>query len=185
MNRDAQYFILCEDKQTQCFIRYFLAKHLIKREKIRCLKLPMQGAGEQYVRENYPVELQKMRSKNFNNIVLLVCIDADIHSVADRYKELDDECVKKKIPNRTNLESVAFFVPKRNIETWIEWLEDKEDVDEVALYPHRKKESDCKPQAEKLADMFIHNAGLSTALPSIQAAQIEYNTRIGKGETLV
>lgn len=46
MNRDAQYFILCEDKQTQCFLRYFLTKHLIKREKIRCLPLPIQGSGE-------------------------------------------------------------------------------------------------------------------------------------------
>lgn len=80
-----------------------------------------------------------MRSKNFNNIVLLVCIDADIHSVSDRYKELDDKCVKEKIPNRTSLEPFAFFVSKRNIETWIEWLENKKGINEVAFYPHRKK----------------------------------------------
>lgn len=78
MNKDAQYIILCEDKQTQCFLRYFLTKHLIKREKIRCLPLPIQGSGEQYVRESYPVELQKMRSKNFNNIVLFVYTECSL-----------------------------------------------------------------------------------------------------------
>lgn len=178
MNKDAQYIILCEDKQTQCFVRYFLMHRSINRGKIRYLPLPIRGSGEQYVRERYPLELQKIRSKNFNDVVLFVCIDADIHSVTDMYKALDDECVVKNIPNRTSFEPVAFVVPKRNIETWIEWLEDKKEVDEVALYPHRKKESECKPQAEKLAELFIHNAELSTALPSIQAAQIEYNTRV-------
>lgn len=174
MNRDAQYFILCEDKQTQCFVRFFLRKHSIKREKIICLPLPMRGCGEQYVRENYPIELQKIRSRNFNAIVLFVCIDADIHSVTDRYKELDDECIMRNIPNRTGLEPVVFFVPRRNIETWIGWLEDNEGIDEVTLYPHRKKESECKLQSEKLADMFIRNTDLSNALPSIQAARKEY-----------
>lgn len=175
MNRDAQYFILCEDKQTQCFVRYFLTKHSIKREKIVCLPLPMQGCGEQYVRENYPIELQKIRSKNFNAIVLFVCIDADIKSVADKYKAFDNECAVQNITTRTSLEPVVFFVPKRNIETWIEWLEDNEEIDEVTVYPHRKKESECKPQAEKLADMFIQNSDLSGALPSIQAARKEYD----------
>ncbi|MEL3911684.1 hypothetical protein [Treponema pedis] len=177
MNKKAQYIILCEDKQTQCFLRYFLIRHSINRGRIRFLKLPMQGCGEQYVRENYPVELQKIRSKNFNNIILFVCIDADMHSVTDRYKELDDECVEQQIPSRTSIEPVVFFVPKRSIETWIEWLEGKEGIDEITSYSHLKEESECKPQAEKLAEMFIQNADLSMALPSIQAAQIEYNTR--------
>ena len=175
MNRNAQYLILCEDKQTQCFIRYFLLRHLIERKKIRCLPLPMQGCGEQYVREGYPIELQKIRSKNFNDIVLFVCIDADVHSVADRYKVFDNECTMRNIPNRTSLEPVVFIVPKRNIETWIEWLEDNEEINEAVLYPHRKKEDECKPQAEKLADMFINNIDLSSALPSIQFARQEYN----------
>ena len=69
-----------------------------------------------------------------------------------------------------------FFLPKRNIETWIQWLADKSAINEIDEYPHkRRKESECKPQAEKLADMFIQNTDLSFALPSVQSAKKEYD----------
>lgn len=176
MNKKGQYFILCEDKQTQCFMWYFLVAHHINSRKIRCLPLPLSGCGEQYVRENYPKELKKIRSKNFNNIILFVCLDADVYTVSDREQELDAECKRQNILCRSDTEPVAFFVPKRNIETWIQWLADKSAINEIDEYPHkRRKEAECKPQAEKLADMFIQNTDLSFALPSVQSAKKEYD----------
>lgn len=151
LNKKAQYFILCEDRQTQCFIRYFLEKQNIHRRKIISLQLPM-SCGEQYVRTEYPKELQKLRTKNFNVLVLFVCTDADINDIETRYKELDDECKKQNTDSRKDDEPVAIFVPKRNIETWLEWLkaseEDKRSINETVSYPHnRKNESNCKLQA--------------------------------------
>ena len=35
-----RYIILCEDKQTQCFMRSFLKGQGISREKITCIALP-------------------------------------------------------------------------------------------------------------------------------------------------
>lgn len=175
LNKNVQYTVLCEDKQTQCFVRCFLRAHNIPRHKINFISLPV-ACGEQYVKTNYPKELKKLRIKNFNALALFVCIDADAHTVKERYYELKTECEKQSIDNRKDNESVALFVPKRNIETWIEWLKGKKHVNEDIVYSHNTgHESECKLQAEVLADMFIQNKNVNKALPSIQYAKSEYD----------
>ena len=43
-------------------------------------------------------------------------------------------------------------VPRRNIETWFEYLRGN-PVDETIGYPRLRKERDCKPFADRLHDM--------------------------------
>jgi len=60
--------------------------------------------------------------------------------------------VKASLAKRQSDEKIAIFVPKRNIETWISYLQDQtQTVDEETAYPKYKKESVCKPLVEKLA----------------------------------
>lgn len=176
VNKNIQYLLLCEDKQTECFMRYFLYAHNIHRRKIKSLPWSAgSGSGEQYVRKCYPKELHNLRKRKVS-CALFVCIDADAQTVEARRKQLADECVEQKEPNRQSNEAVAIFMPKRNIETWIQWLGGNTDVNEDKAYPHAiGKESKCKPEAKKLADMFIQNKNLDSALSSMQYAKDEYD----------
>jgi hypothetical protein len=118
--------------------------------------------------------LQYLRSKNYNDVILFVCIDADNETIKHRYEQLDESCEKPGIPVRTEEDAVAYFIPKRNIETWIQWYTDT-SANETDIYPHQRgHEADCKEQAGKMAEDF--NSGVSEAgeLQSITAAKKEY-----------
>jgi hypothetical protein len=126
-----------------------LKKRHVERWDIREIIAPAgQGCGEQWVREQYPRELQIIRKTKEN---LIVCTDADYLSVSDRIKRLDTECVKANIPVRTSDDTAALIVPKRNIETWIEYLHGKE-VDETTDYAKPKHSAD-KGRCEQATQM--------------------------------
>lgn len=60
---DTRYLILCEDRQTACYLRYFLYGHGANSHKITVKKLAMgQGCGEQRVREKFPEFVHDMNS---------------------------------------------------------------------------------------------------------------------------
>jgi hypothetical protein len=46
-------------------------------------------------------------------------------------------------------EAIAIFIPKRNIETWIHYLQG-ESVDEEREFSKFTNESDCKPYVDQL-----------------------------------
>jgi hypothetical protein len=145
-----KYTILCEDAQSQCFIRHFLHERHIKRHDIRELPVPgNRGCGEQWVRERYPAELENLRKHPVN---LIVCTDADTGSVVARVKRLDGECVKCGVAPRTSSDTAAYIIPKRNIETWIAFL-NGQPVNENTNYGPPKHAADkrrCAPAAKKL-----------------------------------
>lgn len=96
-----------------------------------------QGAGEQRVRESYSDAVDYYRRKaNHLNVGLLVCIDADRHSVQERSKHLADELTRSNADPRKDNESIAHWIPKWNVETWILHLTGNE-VDEKQSYKDR------------------------------------------------
>jgi len=148
------YTVLCEDAQSACFIRRFLAKksHINSRRDIYEKQAPSgQGCGEQWVRERFPQELEHARKHGTN---LIVCLDADKETVRGRIRRLELECEKQKIVPRKKADSVAFILPKRNIETWLEYLITGGPVDEEHDYAgpssHRADSNKCEPAARKL-----------------------------------
>ena len=153
MSEYTQVVILCEDHQQEVFARHFLTKCGINRRRIRVRVAPGgKGSGEQFVRQKYPEEIQYLRSRSYLNIALAVLVDADTRSVRDRLRQLDDELVSKSLPRRQSDEKIGIFVPKRNIDTWIRYLQG-ETVNEVEAYPRLEKEGDCKPFVAKLAEI--------------------------------
>lgn len=93
------------------------------------------------MRELYPMEVKAYRSKkNYLAISLVVVIDADKYTVADRLHQLDTALEEDSQPRRQEEEQIAIFVPKRNIETWIYYLQG-ETVDEETAYPKLLRES--------------------------------------------
>jgi hypothetical protein len=151
-----KYTILCEDDQGACFIRRFLGKRHVERRDIREIIAPSgQGCGEQWVRERYPLELQIVRKTKEN---LIVCTDADCLTVSDRIKKLDEECAKANVPGRIAKDTAALIIPKRNIETWIEYLHAIEvnEEDDYAKPKHRADKKRCEKAAQAL-DEYCRN----------------------------
>jgi hypothetical protein len=143
--------ILCEDRQQEIFARQYLTARGIHWSKIRANICPRgKQAGEQYVSDHYPIEVQAYRSKRHHlQIGLVVVVDADNHTIQQRLEVLAQRLREKSIPSRQIDEQIGIFIPKRNIETWIHYLRGN-SVDEDKAYPKLKCESDCKPLVQDL-----------------------------------
>ncbi|MDP8935124.1 MAG: hypothetical protein M3N42_13540 [Cyanobacteriota bacterium] len=169
--RRVQIVILCEDKQQEVFARYFLKKRGFTGLFRTKICPPGSQAGEQYVRTQYPVEVKAYRqNKNRVAIGLVVLIDADTGTLAARLNWLASVLDEHEQENRGSNEAIAIFVPKRNIETWIHYLQG-ETVNEEAVYAKFKNnEAVCKKPVEDLADR-CYSQSLSEDAPlSLQAA---------------
>jgi hypothetical protein len=117
--RYSQIVILCEDRQHEVFIRHYLKKrHNVTERQIRVIICPEgRGAGEQYVRCEYPIQVKILRQKRHLSKALVTMIDADTQTVPERLNQLN--------PPPIETEKIVRLVPKRNIETWIHYLLDE------------------------------------------------------------
>lgn len=169
--RRVQIVILCEDRQQEVFARYFLKKRGFTgqfRAKI-CPK--GSQAGEQYVRSQYPVEVKAYRqNKNRVAIGLVVLIDADTGTLEARLKGLASVLDEDEQENRGSNEAIAIFVPKRNIETWIHYLQGETVNEEDAYAKFENNEAVCKTAVEDLADRCYSQSLPEDAPRSLQAA---------------
>jgi hypothetical protein len=170
MSRRVRIVILCEDRQQEVFARYFLEKRgFTGRFRFEVCPKGSQS-GEQYVRTRYPVEVKAYRQKRKERIGLVVLIDADRGTLQERLNQLasvlgeNDE--KKREPN----EAIAIFVPKRNIETWIHYLQGETVNEEDAYAKFEKNEAACKTAVEDLADRCYSQSLPEDAPRSLQAA---------------
>lgn len=166
--------ILCEDRQQEVFARTFLENCGIAPYRVMINQLG-KGAGEQYVRENFPNEVRIFRSKfpAQPNTCLVVLTDADILEVTQRLHKLNEALKNNGLPERRIGEHIGVFIPKRNIETWIHFLME-EPVNEEDTYKKFEKQSICKPFVENLAHN-RRNPLPEDAPPSIRAACEELN----------
>jgi hypothetical protein len=170
--------ILCEDKQQQTFVRRFLKGVGFEDHKLRFHPLPGgKGAGEQYVRKQYPIEVKSYRQKAPKRVVgLLVVIDADLKSLEERHKQLNDELMAKNLAKRQEDERIPILIPKRNIETWIHYLWG-EEVNEVDVYPKLDEESDCWDAVDQLLSYYYGDLP-NNCLPSLQEGVKELKERL-------
>ena len=173
--------LLCEDKRTDSFVRNFLEGREFRRHDIHTCPLPEgSGSGEQWVRKQYPNELKAIR--NGKNAYLIVVIDADKGTLDNRHQQLEEECRKNGVSPRDHKDTnVLHIIPRRNIETWLAYLDNKnvnESEDYRKLRSKNRKlksKSDCKKYAKRLHDMCHDDQRLrEPAPPSLQEACKEY-----------
>ncbi len=167
MSGPAKITILCEDLQQACFVRRFLLNRGWGRDDLRePPRRQGQGSGEQYVRERFPDELKAYRRKaNHLRNGLVVVIDADTKSVADRIRDFETACKDKAVEPRQKNDKVLYVIPKRNIETWLAYLRgEKVDEDTEKKRLKHGNESDCHPDVDKL-DAMCKKGELATAPP--------------------
>ncbi|MEM5786258.1 MAG: hypothetical protein AAGU11_02995 [Syntrophobacteraceae bacterium] len=132
-------------------------------------------SAEQWVRHRFPIELRVYRQRRLRAASALVAItDADTKEVLDRINELKNQCESMQIPFRASDEAVALVVPKRNIETWIHYL-NGEQVNEKDAYPKLDQERGCKPAVNNLVGQCKSTGIKSDAPPALAAACEEYS----------
>ena len=171
IQRRVQLVILCEDRQQEVFARHFLEKRGFTglfRTQI-CPK--GSQSGEQYVRTHYLVEVKAYRqNKNRVSIGLVVLIDADTGTPQERLNQLANILSEDSQQARQAIESIAIFTPKRNIETWIHYLQGESVNEEDTYSKSQNNEASCKPYVEKLVDQCRSQSLPNTTPESPQAA---------------
>ncbi len=179
MSRNVQVVVVCEDRQHEAFARRFLER-IGKGVRVQRVEVSPKGrgSGEQFVRERFPKELAYYRARKHRvGQALIVLIDADGPDFATRIEQVENACVETEEQRRQADEHVAIFVPARNIETWLAYLEGK-PVNENDSYPRLKRERDCQQHVDWLYDMCQRQALRQPAPPSLEAACAEYHSRL-------
>ena len=141
-----RFTILGEGARDYYFVKAFLTATLGKNraECYRSQTVPGVRSGEQQVRQRFPGELEAMRRRPRKEQHWLVVItDGDKLSPARRRAQLDKEGQIRGLISTCSEDKVVVFVPCRNIESWFQWLETGEKVDETKSYKNRFP--DAKP----------------------------------------
>ena len=177
--RRVKIVLLCEDSQHEAFTVRFLKGMGWNTRELRVEKNPAaRGSAEQWVREKFPDELRFYRQRRQRAASgLIAMVDADTRDVQDRINEFEAGCNAKQIPFRAYNEAVAIGVPKRNIETWIHYLNGQQ-VNEQDDYPKLDRERACKPAVNNLVQLCKSTGLRPDAPPSLVAACDEYRNRI-------
>ncbi len=141
MSKPSQVIVLLEDDHHKMLLLRYLKIHGLGHE-IR-IELPTRGreSAEGWVRNRFAKEVSAYRLRQRKaKTALIVVIDADTHTVQDRWKQLDQALKDaEKPPVDVEHEKIARMVPKRNIETWILCLT-KQTVDEKTDYKNTRND---------------------------------------------
>lgn len=174
----ASVVLLCEDSQTDMFLRRFFSRRFGGRFRRQVTSVPFaagKGSGEQRVREQFPDQLEKIRGRR--GAALIVVIDADTESTKARRTQLQRQCEERGIEPLRASDPVLVVVPRRNIETWFRYLGGQE-FDETTRYPHLRREADCQPLADRLYDICHKQQKLPESAPASLAEACEEYPRL-------
>jgi hypothetical protein len=149
--RHSEIIILGEDEAQRNFAITYLRKRGFDRRKITAT--PRQkGGGEASVKQAFPAELKFYRSRRYQQgRALIVLIDADDRSVEDRHQQLWSELRESGLELRAEDERVIILVPRRNIETWVVFLNDGPPVDETTDYKSQVDSKSIRVAGKALA----------------------------------
>jgi hypothetical protein len=174
---DLRFIVLGEDHAHVNFVRRWLLSEGISARQIRQKAVAADATGdggEKYVRQQFPTEVQSYRARaNHQRIALIVVIDADLDTVAQRQRQLDETLDESP---RQPAERIAVVVPRRNIETWLTVLLDPSTaVDEGTDFKHRfrgRSAEACASAGPRFAE-FLRREPQPGDLPSLTAVRPE------------
>ncbi len=176
MSRPSEVFILGEDanKRQQDFIRKYLTKRGFNHRQIRDLPCPVgETAGITFVLSNYAKQVHNLRAATASK-GLIVAIDADEETVVKRKEQLDEK-LKAAGEAARGEEPIAIVVPRRNIETWI-WFLDGNKVDESTDYKRTsvRDNYDMADAKRAFADFVVSGRSpFEDCPPSLEDARVE------------
>ncbi len=156
---------------------YYFAKAFLEsafgKNKVECYRsqtIPGAGSGEQQVRRIFPRELSARRRRPRDERHWLVVItDGDLSTPDQRRNQLEQQAAAIGLERTDPEEKVAVFVPCRNIESWFQWLETAEQVDETKDYKSRFSSAKPVKYGRQLKDKCLRVA-MEDFPPSLQDA---------------
>jgi hypothetical protein len=175
MRRPSRAIILAEDEAHDLFIRCYLIRLNVGLREREIYTEPFpdgRGCGEQWVRTQYARVVREYRWRSAKTrTVLVVLIDADTGDVNRRLRQLEDGLKQQSMERRGLSECIVHFVPKRSIETWILYLNNR-SVDEDTDYSRgRHVEAQIAPAADTFFGWTRPNAAIpSHCIPSLSVA---------------
>jgi hypothetical protein len=170
--RGVRLVLLCEDDEHWRFARLvFLRLGYHSRELRVSLSPAARGAAERWVRQQYPNQVRMHRRKaSFQNVGLLLVIDADKQTVDYRHQQLSNALDEAGLDQRGPREPIVIWVPKRHIETWVADLlghAANEDDD----YKNLVRDADYRVVAGRFADRYQKPADRpANLIPSMSRA---------------
>lgn len=172
-NKKKQIIVLCEDQKQQIFIRTLLVRLGYHKRKLRFVTTPAgKQSGEQYVRNCYADQVRAIRKYGGDNMFLFVMIDADDKNIQDRMNELNMVLTNNHINPRSETDHIVILIPKRNIETWIYFL-DGNDVDEYTDYKLKSITSPINEIIDQFIKLYRDQFKLSSIPPSMNDAFVK------------
>lgn len=166
--------VLCED-QAQYWFTYGYLKKLGYHRRSITQRISPGGSAQQFVKQKYAEEVTAFNSiKNSQkNASLVVMLDADKDKYVNSEMEIVDklknelEASLEKNQQRTREDRRAIFVPVRNIESWIFYVE--QDYKQVPDYKETyKNKVSLKPAkaAEQLYETLCKSASCPSNMPA-------------------
>lgn len=170
--------VLCEDRSHWHFIRsYLIERGWNSRQVTSRIAPPGKDSAEKWVIDQYPRELQAYRAKYRENLVLIVMIDGDKFGLSARLDKLEQQrkADQPDIDPKAKGWRVGVFVPCRNLETWMAFL-NGENVDETKDYKFGMKEAGRNKAAQILVSMCRSGWPMDREVPaSLLAACAEWS----------
>jgi hypothetical protein len=141
MSNPSLVIVLVEDERHRMLIRRYLVECKLKEHAIRIHQSPSgRGSAEAWVLKEFVRETDACRNRQKRaRTALVVMIDADNHTVPDRFNQLDQVLREQGKPTVGEGEGIARLVPRRNVETWILCLNNEQDVDEDTDYKWQRR----------------------------------------------
>lgn len=180
MSKSSRVYVIVvlEDARHEMLARRYLKKHGVGEREMRIERSPSgEGNAEGWVRKTFAMEVNVYRSRRAKT-ALIVIIDADAHTVQERWRQLDQALEDGgKAGVDVDREQIARLVPKRNVETWILCLNEQE-VNEDTDYKRTRHDWNelIPPAAERLFRWTLPKAELPDhCIHSLQSGVRELN----------
>jgi hypothetical protein len=148
-SRTVKVVVLCEGIEDYDFARRALIRLGWNRRLFEPRISPPGNNGKLFVTQSYPAELKAQRARQ--GVKLLVCTDADEHSVSERARQLATALQAVGEPPRRDGECVAHWIPRWHLETWV-YLYTRGPIDEDTDYKRQVSESDHQDAAIRFGD---------------------------------
>ena len=168
---DLATVVLCEDLQSHVVLYRYLKARGYPPRRIRIVPYPAgAGSGSQHVREHYLVEVRVQRRSSVSQ-VLVVHVDADNLTVAERQAELAKQLSTAGEGARGASEPIVLVIPKWELETWIAHYQGAPNVIETEKAPKfRGREAEVAVLLVTALESLVGGASVPVNLPSLGMA---------------
>ena len=162
--------VLCEDKAQYNFIRGFLKSQGVENDRriSPCHDLP-EGtqSGEQFVREHFVNDFREF-ARGRENVLLVVVQDIDRvkRTPDDARNQLNNLIQAAGMNGFSDSDKLLLVFPKRNIETWFEWLlqsPPRSPISEEEDYKLKHKRSRSGKLGMNASDLYTKSLSDSSA----------------------